>query len=347
MHLSHGSGPIPARIFLVGEAWGEQEERSGEPFVGVSGQELNRMLQEAGILRSECYTSNLVNARPPGNDISAWIARKKKDITSAHIPLRDLMVLPIVKEGYLRLLREIDLVKPNVIVALGNAALWGLTGHWGILKWRGSQLQAEGSNPPKVIPTIHPAAVLREWSLRPAVVTDLRRVKRNLASREYTVPPWQFLIKPSFQTVRDTLARLFDQLSCAELEWLDFDLETKRNHIDCAGISWSKTEALCIPFMPRGSPAGYWTEEEEAEIIYLLYRVLRHPLAKVRGQNLLYDCQYTMRHWHFIPRVAQDTMITHHTAFSGMRKSLDFQASLYCENYCQWKPDKQAWKEGG
>lgn len=347
-HLGHGSGPIPARLMLVGEAWGEQEERAQEPFVGASGQELNRMLQEAGILRSECYVSNLVNARPPNNDLGAWIAMKKKDVTPAHVPLRDKLVLPIVAEGYNKLLREIELVQPNLVVAFGNAALWSLTGHWGILKWRGSQLKLDqGSNPPKCIPTIHPAAVLREWALRPAVVTDLRRIKRHMTSREYDAPPWNFTLRPSFQAVQDRLTWMLDRLDAGELEWVDFDLETKVGHIDCAGLSWSRTEAICIPFMARDRPEGYWSAEEEAAVIYLLYRVLRHPLVRVRGQNLLYDCQYTMRHWHFIPRVAQDTMISHHTAFSGMRKSLDFQASLYCENYCQWKPDKQAWKEGG
>lgn len=371
MILSHGRGPIPARIMLCGEAWGESEERAQEPFVGVSGQELNRMLQEAGILRSECYTTNVVNARPPNNDLTQWIAMTKKAITPSHLPLRDRFVLPIVEEGYARLLREIDLVQPNIIVAFGNTALWALTGQWGVTKWRGSQLRMdpyeyvtyrigtvdasaalersmeETTLRPKVIPTIHPAAVLREWGFRSIVVADLRRVKRHMTSREYAKQEWRFDLRPSFPLVLQRLDWLYDQLSCGELEWIDFDLETKHGHIDCAGLGWSRDEALCIPFMSWGSPEGYWREDEEAEIVYRLWRVLRHPLVKVRGQNLLYDAQYTHRHWHFIPRVAQDTMVSHHTAFCGMRKSLDFQASLYCENYTQWKPDKAAWKEGG
>jgi DNA polymerase len=175
-------GPAPAKVMIIGEAPGEEEVRQGMPFVGSSGQELSRMLQEAGILRSECYVSNVVNARPPGNEIGAWVALKKKEITSTHIPLRDRQVLPIVKEGYEQLLREIDLVQPNVIVACGNLALWSLTGQWGVTKWRGSELRLDAmfkdqgeTERPKVIPTIHPAAVLREWAFRPIVVTDLKR----------------------------------------------------------------------------------------------------------------------------------------------------------------------------
>jgi len=347
---------------IVGEAWGEQEERSLQPFMGVSGQELNRMLQEAGILRSEVYVSNLVNARPPNNDIGQWIAMKKKDITKAHVVMRDKMVLPIIVEGYEKLLKEIDLVQPNVVVPVGNSSLWALTGHWGVTKWRGSQLRLDRhqspemaasanqnivGNPPKVIPTIHPAAVLREWAFRTTVVNDFRRIARNLSSREYSEPKWNFIVRPDFVQVIHILTQLVDRLDTADLEWIDFDLETKANHIDCAGIGWSRTDAICIPFMDKTNIEGYWSLEEEAAIVYWLWRLLCHPRVKVRGQNLLYDCQYTHRWWHFVPHVAQDTMITWHSCFSGMKKSLDFQASILCENYTQWKPDKAAWKEGG
>src|SRR3990167_9983799 len=102
--LGHGIGPIPARVMLVGEAWGENEERERQPFVGASGQELNKMLHEAQIMRSECYVTNVVNARPPNNYLGAWIAFKKKDITPAHRLLRDKWCLPIVHEGYAALL---------------------------------------------------------------------------------------------------------------------------------------------------------------------------------------------------------------------------------------------------
>ena len=62
-----------------------------------------------------------------------------------------------------------------------------------------------------------------------------------------------------------------------------------------------------------------------------------HPNCWVRAQNGLYDCQHTYRWWHFVPNIKQDTMISHHTCFSGMKKSLDFQASMYCDYYFYWK----------
>ncbi len=333
-----GEGPIPSRIMLVGEAPGEQEERAGTPFVGASGQELNRMLQEAGIMRSECYVTNVCKVRPPDNQIGAFIALKKKDISSLHVRLRDKYVLPPISEGYKELLAEIEMVQPNIIVAFGNLAMWALTGRWGILKQRGSLLQVE--NGPKVIPTIHPAAVLREWSQRAVVLNDLRRVKRHMTSRTYdNQPAWKFQVRPSREQILKVFNELTDCLAhpdCKEL-WLDFDIETREGHIDCVGFSWSRTDGICIPLMARGKPEGYWLADEEAIIIHALYKLLTHPKVKVRWQNGLYDAQYVYRHWHFIPNGGQDTMISQHSVFAALPKSLSFLASMYADWYVYWK----------
>ena len=345
-------GPIPARIMICGEAPGETEERMGAPFQGASGQELNKMLHEAGILRSECFCTNVCRIRPQWNKIDTFIALKKKDITPHHHKLRNKYVLDPILEGMELLEKEIKMVQPNVIIAAGNLALWALTGEWGVLKWRGSLMRTdlwkEGGDAPKVIPIIHPAAILRQWELRTITINDLRRVAEHRTSRTYNEPKWNFILQPSFERVMTTLN---DLLAVADQEemWIDFDLETsiKYLYIKCAGISWGALDAMCIPFTCEESPSGYWRVEEEASIVHALYRLLTHKNVKVRGQNLLFDAQYTYRYWHFIPNVKQDTMISHHVAFAGLPKRLDFQASMYCEHYTQWKPDKQAWKEGG
>lgn len=351
-----GVGPVPSKVMIVGEAFGEEEERVGEPFMGASGQELNRMLHEVGMLRSGIFVTNLVNERPPYNDITKWMPEKKKDITHSHTPLRNRMVLPIVKEGFQKLMNEIRMVKPNLIIACGNSALWALTGEWGILRWRGSLMKMSPSGDmfdpwpaealPKVIPIIHPTAILRQWELRAITVNDLKRCKRHMLEREIRVPEWNFILQPSIKTVLDTLALLQARVEAGPTK-LSLDLETAAGHITCCGLAWSKLEAICLPFMSRGLNPDYWLEEEEAEIIYRLYKLTTHPNALVNGQNILYDSQYTFRHWHFVPHIVQDTMISHHTAFAGLPKALDFQASMYADYYCQWKPPKTAWKAGG
>lgn len=355
----NGEGPIPARVMLVGEAWGENEDREGIPFVGQSGQELNRMLHEAGIMRSECFTTNVVNYRPANNDLANWIAFKKKDITPAHVKLKDRWVLPIVVQGYQSLLAEIDAVRPNIIVAFGNLALWALTGETAVTKWRGSLLRGsfdtaafqDGPNGtptfPKVIPTYHPAAILYQWSWRAAALNDLRRVKRHMESREIVKPDWKFVIKPSFEQVRSILVWLWYTLEGGVPLWIDFDLETRSGHITCAGLSWTREDAICIPFMCNESREGYWMEEQESWIIYMLYTILTNPRVRVRGQNLLYDAQYTYKHWHFIPRVVQDTMISQHSVFSDQPKALGYIASMYCDYFVYWKDEGKDFIQGG
>lgn len=360
-----GEGPIPSRIMLIGEAPGEQEERSGVAFAGSAGAELNRMLQEVGIMRSECYTTTVVKVRPPNSYLGNFIAFKKKDITSAHVMLRDRYVTKEVTEGYAELLAEIEMVQPNIIVAFGNLALWALTGHWGVLKWRGSQLVMydplfgiDAERPkPKIIPTIHPSAIQREWPNRALVLSDLRRVKRHMTSRTYdNIPKWNFLVRPSFEQVTKQLAALQSDVEHCEEIWIDFDIETRgRGHvyIDCIGLSWSRNDALCIPFMTTAKREGYWSEEEETIIVYALYKLLTHKNCRVRWHNGLFDSQIVHHNWHFLPRHGQDTMISQHSQFAALQKALAFVASMYTDYYVYWKdegkiasdaPEEQRWR---
>lgn len=337
MSVKGGEGPPNARVMLVGEAFGETEERTGTPFAGASGLELNRILHDAGIMRSECYVTNLINARPPANNLDLWVPVTKNKITSDMVKVKDRFVKPIVKEGYESLIREIGLVRPRVIVALGNTALWALTGERSIVKWRGSLLQHLGSGI-RCVPTYHPAAVLRNWEWRNIAVHDLRRAARELAGSNATAPKYNFRLKPSFDLVVKTLQ---DLLARADLDlqplWIDFDIETVLGHIRCFAITWSVEDALCIPLMEHGLGGTYWSAEEEGRIIWRVYKLLTHPNVRVRGQNLLYDFQYTYRHWHFVPTLGQDTMLSHHVLWAGLPKSLAFQASLYSPFYQFWK----------
>ena len=111
-----GIGPCPAQVMIVGECYGVEDEQRREPFSGAAGQELNRMLHEVGLLRSNIFVTNLVNARPYNNDITKWIPLKKKDVALDMVWLRDRQVSPIVREGYERLQREIKAVNPNLII---------------------------------------------------------------------------------------------------------------------------------------------------------------------------------------------------------------------------------------
>lgn len=339
---------------IVGEAPGADEERIGLPFQGVSGQELNRMLHEAGIMRSECFVTNLSKHRPLNNYLGWFMPPTKKarlEMQAAGtpvFPLRDRHVTKEILEGFEMLKQEIKSVQPKVIVATGNAALWALTGHWGITKWRGSLLHPDGlvgSGEPWVVPTYHPAAILRQWDWRPVGINDLRRAKQAMEGQLPPHPAWKFTLRPNFTQVISTLQELHGRLEAGVDLWIDFDLETRAGHIACAGLSWSTTEAISIPFMCVENKDGYWSIEEEASIVWWLWRVLCHKRAAIRWQNGLYDAQYTWRHWHFVPNGRQDTMISQHTLFGDLPKSLAFQASMYSPHYVYWKDEGKDWNK--
>lgn len=334
-------GPRDARLMIVGEAPGTSEVREGKPFVGASGQELSKMLHEAGILRTECFITNVARVQPPRNDISKLFVKNTPKVRIAG---------PDLLAGMEELQKEISLIKPEVVIALGDTALWALVGERGIGKWRGSVLWAEvAGHRFKLIPTYHPAAILRMWAWRFIAVCDLRRARRELDNPGDNEPKWNFLVRPTFSEVMDTISMLLSRANALpEDEFLRLagDIETRNRQISCNGIAWSKTDALCIPFMCVERRTGYWSHMEEYEIILRLKELFRHPRVKFAYQNGIYDYQYYAKQWGFVPHLWRDIMFSHHVIFPGFGgkkargKSLDIQASIYCDWYQYWKDER-------
>ena len=151
----------------------------------------------------------------------------------------------------------------------------------------------------KVLPTYHPAFILRQYSNHFIAVQDLRRAKKIV---EEGIPEVieEFIIRPSFEQVMETMRRLLNaarSLPDRQLK-LAIDLETRRGHITCVGIGWSDSHAICIPFLEIKNPPdyNYWTTlEEELAIVLLMRKLLTHPNVKILGQNFPYDQQYFAR----------------------------------------------------
>ena len=128
-----GVGNHKANIIFVGEAPGAQEEQFGKPFIGPSGSLFRSCLAKLGILDTDVYITNVCHYRPPGNRIDKWLKFKgtgrNRNIVGADSR---------ISEGIVELFRDIAEIKPNVIVPLGNTALWALSGYRQIGRRRGS-----------------------------------------------------------------------------------------------------------------------------------------------------------------------------------------------------------------
>lgn len=170
------TGPADAPLMIVGEGPGAAEDDYGAPLVGPSGQLLDKALASVGITRDHVYVTNIVKCRPRGN--------RTPDIAEGKF-CADL---------WLR--EEIRLIRPEVIVALGKAALRFFLGHDGsIIRYRGQWI-AWGDIP--VMPTFHPAYLLRQYgrdlvASKWNVYYDLKAAKDRAAAAR---PDWVWKSDP-------------------------------------------------------------------------------------------------------------------------------------------------------
>lgn len=305
-------GNLNAKIYLIGEAFGATEEREGKPFRGGAGQVLNKLLKKAGIAREECYIDNVIQSRPPGNNFGIYYQDSKR------FKPKDALL-----DAHARIKGLIKSHRPNIVVPLGGEALIAVTGNRGILKWRGSILGCDGV---KVIPTLHPAAVMRQPELDPIATLDFNRIVEESVTPMFPKPYIDsFVINPNFD---DCMRYLIEILPHAE--YLAFDIETlpANGNIMCMGFAWSKEKAFCLPICFGAS--SWWTEVEEMELIKAMRTLFASPKIKFIAQNAQYDLTYIKDKWGIdVKNLWMDTMIGFHCVYPEMKKSLAFLTSVY------------------
>lgn len=153
----YGKGHAKARLMFVGEAPGEEEDERGEPFVGRSGQLLTKIIEAIGLSREQVYIANVIKCRPPAN------RNPEPDEVASCEPF---------------LFRQIDAIMPKVIVPLGKFAAQSLLKTMEpITKLRGRQFDYRGA---VLIPTFHPAYLLRNPSAKREVWEDMKKVREIL-----------------------------------------------------------------------------------------------------------------------------------------------------------------------
>ncbi|HJT17328.1 MAG TPA: uracil-DNA glycosylase [Thermoanaerobaculia bacterium] len=153
----YGVGNPNADLMFIGEAPGRDEDEKGEPFVGRAGQLLTDIIKAMKLTRDDVYIANVIKCRPPEN------RNPEPDELDACRP-------------YIR--RQVELIQPKVIVTLGRFALQSLTEKaYGITSVRGQWLEYNGV---KVMPTYHPAYLLRNPAAKKDVWADMKKVMSEL-----------------------------------------------------------------------------------------------------------------------------------------------------------------------
>lgn len=365
-----------ARVMVVAESWGKQEAIEQLALVGESGQDLDRLLPETKLPYDLFLFTNVCPARPDDNEMANFFYLTSEARAMDKSFIRGCYPHPVVLNGIYNLERQISELKPDLIIGLGNYALWALTEDCfkikdedgkklptGIGSWRGSQLYTReilGARY-RFLPTYHPAAALRAYPWRYMLAHDLRvRVPMAFDGR-WDEGELFFSIRPSFdQTthfILDTMRRLDNSPDGLDVS---LDLEFRDNMVACVGLALNNFSAFCIPFMTIDHEKGYFALHEEITIKFFLRRIFMHPNIRIIGQNLLADYQMIFAEFLCIPKISFDTMISHHCIFPGggdptsqkqfvqgaSRKALFNLSSMYCEYHRFWKDEIKFWEKG-
>lgn len=166
-NLVFGEGDVDAKLMFIGEGPGEQEDRTGRPFVGPAGELLDKMITAMGLSRQSVYIANVVKYRPPNNRT------------------------PTPEEAATQgpyLARQIAIIRPDAVVALGAAAAkYAMQTTTGITRLRGNWATFTHTDPPlPLMPTFHPAYLLRSYTPdnRKKVWSDLQQVIEKLKASD-------------------------------------------------------------------------------------------------------------------------------------------------------------------
>ena len=349
--------PRNPRIAIVGEAPGETEAREGLPFQGPSGELLKKFLLSVGIDPAGCLQTNVCKYKPAGNQMHLFFA-------DGGIPKQEVL------EGLGELMMELDEAKPNIVLALGNYALWALTGkgRWidkhvgdkhirgysGIQDYRGSLLPSALIKGLKVLPTYHPAYILREGMKDHGIwQADLVRAGEQAAFPEIPRPEkkiylvqdsplvlmnyWEMCVEeraPEWEISLDypTPWEIEHELISAEDE-VTLDIEYSPELL-CVGMTASSDRAFVYP-------TGTLKELSQTKKVI-------EGIQKVNAQNSMFDA--SILEWHYgtklMPKVTFDTMVAAHAANIELPKGLDFLASIHTlqppwKGMVNWKETKK------
>ena len=326
-----GWGSKDSRIAIVGAYTSAFDDNAMQPFQGAPGSVLEQCLHLSGLIKGECYITNLFKQRSPNKfrygdprgPAPEWFHDQKGAFTSEGM------------EWVRRLREELDSTEANVIVACGKAPTLALTGLRKVGDRRGYIFPSEGlSSIRKVIPTQDPGSAVRgNFTYRHMLVSDLAKAKKYSRDRDFQRPTRQLVYE--FSNVEECLTWLRYFEECGKT----LSVDTEVLHYELASIQFSCNPSVGV-FIPI---ADRWTEDEEILIWRAVQRVLNTPTKKVM-QNGIFDihflytkCGLTVNNGVPPSEYLEDTMIGHSVMFPELPKGLGFLGSLYCGAQEYWK----------
>ena len=300
-------GNPDSKIMLIGEAPGREEDLHGVPFVGPAGKLLDTVLGEVGLSQEDCYVTNVLQTRPPNSNFLA--------VSQEHISIETA-----------RLRREILNSKANVLVPLGANALHAvIPSKQSITDWRGSVLPAVvlGAQR-KVIPTIHPAAALRNWvPYRQMLSLDFKRILHEMDSSEIPNTKRESIRPRTLVAVRRVVLEMDRDPS--KLMSIDIEADKKTHIIQCISFAISINKAYSIPLLAGGLQDPSELDEVQNLVRYLLVS----PNPKVMQNGCNFDIPFLTARGYPVTNWAYDTFCMAHCLYVELPRTLAFLTSVY------------------
>lgn len=333
----NGKGPIRGcRIAFVGEQPGKTEVVKGEPFVGPAGSVLSECCREAGVPRNECYLTNVI--KDLDHPLEYYLKRDSRGKMTIHEDFNE----------YCQLLREeLSKCTANVIVAVGNIALYALTERWGITRWRGSVLESTLLPGRKVLPTLHPATVIppkMQYTNRYLIIFDLKRALIQGTFPQIATPQYPHFLKPSFAECVAMLEKATEVGLTGEP--IAYDIEITNLEVSCISFAFKVNDevlSVCIPFTCWDG--DYFTPDQEGALWKMIGQLLENGRIPKLGQNLVFDVHFLLRKYGIRARNLHDTMIAQGITYPDFPKGLHFITSLYTD-IPYYKDDGKFWLKG-
>lgn len=281
-------GNKDADIFILGEAPGAQE-LGREPFIGPAGKELDKLLTANGISRKDCYITNTLKTFL-GNPFD-----KEALFFQGGSPTSALM------DGIIELVGELATVRPNVVAAVGDYALWAMTQKRGILTWRGSILESTLVKGMKVVPVVHPAWFLHthEWNKLPLTEWDWARIKEQSEFPEIRYKRPDYIINPTQEDLNDAAKILL----AADHITVDSEWHSPEN-LAYIQFTTNKDWAIAVP--------------ATSMMAYRFYKKILSSEIPKWMQNAMFDAPALYRIGIQVVNMQHDTMIAWNATFGDI-----------------------------
>jgi DNA polymerase I-like protein with 3'-5' exonuclease and polymerase domains/uracil-DNA glycosylase len=364
-----GSAVVPpesnhgARIALVGEAPGEQEEKAGAPFVGPSGDEVMRALGAAQLRRRDVHITNVLLCRPPKNELDnllAKISSENRERQKRNKTLKDKWELGKRANPWLEEPKYEDLIASPItccaprlknelqhirdIIALGGtAAKTVMNTQQNIMSIRGGfvELDAGAGFPSRrVMPTVHPSFVMRSPRFMHVFRNDIFKAAQRFRGAATWKPP-TIIYHPS-------PAQLESFLNTPGIPYWTYDLETDgieplTAKIRCVGIGTADVVVI-VGLLGKDGFTRFYSYEDQQQVVEIMKRFFVDPTKMKVGHNSgSYDTNCLNAQWGIWPAPALDTILLHRLVESELPHGLGFVGSMYTDAP-SWKTDREGRK---